>query len=341
MNVQGARVRRRPAPRQTGLARGAQAVLACAMVLTLPAYAGAQAPPDSTALAVPVSGRIVITDMGKAQTHIVPTPVVSSGSTSQREDLDISLPVLGLPLRGPASLVMEAHMTLVVVSATTTAQGKAERVVLHGPAGDAVVSLLINQPVQGMGGYDPAEATVHIRGTGGTGMFEGVRIQADLKGAFKPAGTLYLGYPSADAALAAAGRGLAQNSALTDPQRAAILNQVRQALAGATVDIFPPDQGAGPAGRTGKAPAKAIVTSAVRPAGPQTQVIVRIAVPQGDAHQPVKVLAVQPDGSQRTVYLANHAPGDVVSTSASGTPPFVVLVYVAGEMVRQIDVPAP
>ena len=341
VNTRTTRARRRPAPRQTGFARGAQAVLACAMVLALPAYGGTQAPPDNTALAVPVSGRIVITDMGKAETHIVPTPVVATGSTSQREDLDVTLPVLGLPLRGPASLMMEAHMTLVVVSATTTAQGKADRVVLRGPAGDAIVSLLINQPVHGMGGYDPAEATVHIRGTGGTGMFEGVRIQADLKGAFKPAGTLYLGYPSADAALAAARRGLAQNPALTDPERAAFLAQVRQAVATATVDIFPPEESAGPAGRPGPIPAKAVVTSAVRPAGPQTQLIVRIVVPQGDAHQTVEVLAVQPDGSRRTIYHADHAPGDVVSTSASGTPPFVVLVYVAGAMVRQITVPAP
>ena len=133
------------------LGRRAGAGLALAVVLGLSVYAGAQtASSDATALAVPVSGRIVITDMGKAETHIVPTPVVSSGSTTQREDLDITLPVLGIPLEGRASLIMEAHMTMVLVSATTTAQGKADDVVLHGPAGDATVSVVIDQPVQGM-----------------------------------------------------------------------------------------------------------------------------------------------------------------------------------------------
>src|SRR5215469_4645229 len=51
-------------------------LLACAAVLGLPVGAGAQSTPDdATALAVPVTGHIVITDMGKAETHVVPTPV--------------------------------------------------------------------------------------------------------------------------------------------------------------------------------------------------------------------------------------------------------------------------
>src|SRR5579864_8011854 len=239
-------------------ARRALAALAVAALLGVSVHAGAQPAPDATAVAVPVSGHIVITDMGKAETHIVPTPVVSSGSTTQREDLDITLPVLGLPLQGQASLTMEAHITMVLVSATTVAQGKADRVVLHGPAGDATVSIVIDQPVQGMGGYDPADATVHIRGASGTGMFDGVRIHGDLKGAFKPAGTLYLGYPSPEAALAAAERGLAQNTALTEPQRAALLDQARQALAGARVDLFPQEATA-PPGQTAAPPAQATV----------------------------------------------------------------------------------
>lgn len=323
------------------LRRRAGAGLALAVILGVSAYAGAQtAPSDAAALAVPVSGHIVITDMGKAQTHIVPTPVVSSGSTTQREDLDVTLPVLGIPLEGQTSLIMEAHMTMVLVTATTTAQGKADHVVLHGPAGDATVSVVIDQPVQGMGGYDPADATVHVRGTGGTGMFDGVRIQGDLKGAFKPSGTLYLGYPSPDAALAAIERGLAQNTALTEPQRAALLDQARQALTGARVDLFPPEAPTAPAGQTTAPPAQATVTSAVRRAGAQTQVVLRIVVPQGPAQQPVRLVVVDADGTQHAVDLGTHAPGDTVSASASGTAPFVVLVYVNSVMARQISVPA-
>ena len=320
--------------------RRAGAGLACAAVFGLAVHAGAQSATDATALAVPVSGHIVITDMGRAETHIVPTPIVSSGSTTQREDLDITLPVLGIPLAGSASLTMEAHMTMVVVSATTTAQGKADHVVLHGPAGDANVSIVIDQPVQGMGGYDPAEATVHIRGSGGTGMFEGVRIRGDLKGAFKPAGTLYIGYASPEAALSAVQRGLAQNTALTDSQRAALLDQARQALPQAAVDIFPADESVPPAGRAAAAPAQATVTSAVRRAGAQTQVVLRIVVPKGDARQPVRVIVVDADGTQHATDLGAHAPGDVVSASASATAPFVVLVYVNDVMVKQISVPA-
>ncbi len=328
------------APRHRAPVRRVGAGVAIAAILGLSVGAGAQTAPDATALAVPVSGHIVITDMGKAETRIMPTPVVSSGSTTQREDLDITIPVLGLPLQGQTSLTMEAHMTMVLVSATTTAQGKADRVILHGPAGDATVSIVIDQPVQGIGGYDPAEATVRIRGTGGTGMFDGVRIQGDLKGSFKPAGTLYLGYPSPDAALAAVQRGLSQNPALTDSQRAALLDQVRPALAKASVDLFPADETALPAGQTGAPPARAVVTSAVRRTGTQTQVILRIVVPRGEARQPVRIVVVDAAGTQHTTDLGTHAPGDVVSASGSGTAPLVILVYVNNAMVRQITVPA-
>ena len=327
---------RRSATRRNG------AALACAAVAAMSGWAAGQpAPTDATALAVATSGHIVITDMGKAETHIVPTPVVSSGSTSQREDLDITLPVLGIPLEGQTSLIMEAHMTMVLVSATTVAQGKADRVVLHGPAGDATVSVVINQPVQGMGGYDPADATVHIRGTGGTGMFDRVRIQGDLKGAFKPAGTLYLGYPSADAALAAVERGLAQNASLSAAQRTALLDQARQAAAGARVDLFPQESSTAVPGQPAAAPAQAVVTSAVRQAGQQTQLILRIVVPQGPARQPVRIVQVDADGTQHASDLGRHAPGETVSVSASGTGPYVVLVYVNDAMVRQISVSSP
>ncbi len=319
--------------------RCAGGILVCAVVLGLGISAGAQVTSDDGALAIPVNGQIAIVDMGKAETHMTPTPVVSSASTAQRQDLDITLPVLGIPLRGQASMVMEAHMTMILVAATVQAQGKTS-VVLHGPAGDATVLLTIDQPVSGTGAYDPAEATVHIRGTGGTGMFDGVRIRGDLRGAFKPAGTLYLGYPSADAALLAVERGLAQNSTLTDAQRAEALGRSRQALAKATLELFPSDENAATPGQRGGVPKRAAVTSAIRRTGTQAQVILRIVVPQGDARQPVKVVAVGPDGRPRAVHQASHTPGETVSVQATGTPPFVVLVYVGDVMVRQVTVPS-
>jgi len=69
--------------------------------------------------------------------------------------------------------------------------------------------------MHGFGSYDPAEATIHIRGSGGTGMFDSVNLAGDLKGFFRPTGTLYLSYPSTDAALSAVERGLAQNTTPT------------------------------------------------------------------------------------------------------------------------------
>jgi hypothetical protein len=53
----------------------------------------------------------------------------------------------------------------------------------------------------------------------------------------------------------------------------------------------------------------------------------------------VKVVSVEPNGLARTVYQGSHAPGEAVSALATGTPPFVVQVYVAGALAKQITVP--
>ena len=90
----------------------------------------------------------------------------------------------------------------------------------------------------------------------------------------------------------------------------------------------------------GPPPAKADVTSTIQRSGAQAQVMLQIVVPAGDARQAVKVVTTGADGSTRTVYEGVHGPGERVSFLAGGTPPFIILVYVAGLMVKQITVPA-
>jgi hypothetical protein len=286
-------------------------------------------PAGDAALAVPVSGKVAIVNEGRANTQLVAILYVAGVSTTQEYDVDVTLPVLGVPLQGEASVQMSSRATGVVAVADAHATGQARGVLLHGAAGDTTVSLNVDQPVHGFGSYDPAEATIHIRGTGGTGMFDGINLAGDLKGFFRPTGTLYLSYPSTDAALNAVERGLAQNAALTAAQRLAVQEQAKQALAQAQLATFPPDD-----------TTQAIVTSTIQRTGTQVQVALRIVVPAGDARQVVKVVAVEPNGLARTVYQGSHAPGETVSALATGTPPFVVQVYVAGLLAKQITAPA-
>lgn len=285
-------------------------------------------PAGDAALAVPVSGKVAIVNEGRASTQLVAILYVAGASTTQQYDVDVTLPVLGVSLRGEASVQMSTRATGVVVVADAHATGQARSVSLHGAAGDTTVSLNVDQPMHGFGSYDPAEAMIHIRGTGGTGMFDGINLVGDLKGFFRPTGTLYLSYPSIDAALNAVERGLAQNAALTATQRLEVLEQAKQALAQAKPATFPPDD-----------TTQAIVTSTTQRTGTQVQVALRIVVPAGDARQAVKVVAVEPNGLARTVYQGSHAPGEAVTASAAGTPPFVVQVYVAGVLAKQITVP--
>ena len=301
-------------------------------VLALSPRVGVRAqgtPAGDASLAVPVSGKVAIVNEGPANTQLVSVMYVAGMSSTQQYDVDVTLPVLGTVLRGETSLQMSTRATGVVAVADARATGQARSVSLRGAAGETTVSLRVDQPVHGFGSYDPAEATLHIRGTGGTGMFEGINLAGDLKGFFRPTGTLYLSYPSTDAALTAVERGLAQNTALTAAQRAESLEEAKHVLAQAKPAFFPPAEGT-----------ETIVTSTIRRAGPQAQVALQIVVPTGDARQMVRVVAVEPDGPARTVYQAPHAPRETVSASATGTPPFVVQVYVAGALVKQITVPA-
>jgi hypothetical protein len=286
-------------------------------------------PAGDAALALPVSGKVAIVNEGRANTQLVAILYVAGTSTTQEYDVDVTLPVLGVSLRGEASVQMSTRATGVVAVAAAHATGQARSVSLHGAAGDATVSLNVDQPVHGFGSYDPAEATIHIRGTGGTGMFDGINLVGDLKGFFRPTGTIYLSYPSTDAALNAVERGLVQNDALTAVQRLEVLEQAKQALAQAKPATFPPDD-----------TTQAIVTSTIQRNGTQVQLALRIVVPAGDARQVVKVVAVEPNGLARTVYQGSHAPGETVSALATGTPPFVVQVYVAGLLAKQITAPA-
>jgi hypothetical protein len=285
-------------------------------------------PAGDAALAVPVSGKVAIVNEGMANTQLVAILYVAGVSTTQEYDVDITLPVLGVSLLGEASVQMSTRATGVVAVAGAHGTGQARSFSLHGAAGEITISLNVDQPVHGFGSYDPAEATIHIRGTGGTGMFDGINLVGDLKGFFRPTGTLYLSYPSPDAALNAVERGLAQNAALTAVQRLEVLEQAKQALAQAKPATFPPDNTTQP-----------VVTSTIQRAGTQVQVALRIVVPAGDARQVVKVVAVEPNGSARTVYQGSHAPGETVSALATGTPPFVVQVYVAGALAKQITAP--
>jgi hypothetical protein len=308
----------------------AKVLLVGVLVLSPGIGVGAQGiPAGDAALAVPVSGKVAIVNEGRATTQLVAILYVAGVSTTQQYDVDITLAVLGVSLRGEASLQMSTRATGLVAVADAHAAGQARSVSLHGAAGDTMVSLNVDQPVQGFGSYDPAEATIHIRGTGGTGMFDGVNLVGDLKGFFRPTGTLYLSYPSTDAALNAVERGLAGNAALTAAERLEMLEQAKQALVQANPATFPPDD-----------TTQALVTSTMQRNGTQVQVALRIVVPAGNARQVVKVVAVEPSGIARIVYQGSHAPGETVSASATGTPPFVVQVYVAGTLAKQITAPA-
>jgi hypothetical protein len=294
--------------------------------------AGAQgSAAGDSALSLAVSGRVIILDEGKASTslHTAVVVPVGSASSTQQFELDITLPVLGVPLHGQASMEMDTQASSVLMVPSIRATGQAERVVLRGPAGDVTVSLKGDQPVHGFGSYDPAEATMHFRGTDGTGMFQGIQLAGSLRGFFRPAGQLYLSYQSRAAALEAVQRGLAGNTALTDAERRDLLAQTQRAVAQAVPAPFPADDDT-----------QAVVTSSIERSGEQARVALRITVPKGDAHQPIKVTAIAPDGTATTVFDAVRAPGQTISTSALGTPPFVVQVHISGVMVKQIVVPA-
>src|SRR5579871_421790 len=294
-----------------------------AVVIGLVRGAGAQGVPvGAPALAVPVNGQIAVVGGSASQTNIFAPPFFSTvyvgSKTTQRVDVHISLPVLGIPMEGQASteMVFESKRQFIVFSSTSgMAKGEAT---LHGSAGDATVAILVDNLIHGTS-YDPNNSLIHVRGVRGTGMFEGVAMAGTLKNMFQPTGTIYLTYPSTDAALAAIERGLAGNPSLTDALRQQYLADARQALAQASLSAFPPATATpGPSGTEGAAPARAEVASAVTyPSAGQAQIALRIVVPAGPSPQVVKIVAVGPDGSVRTILNETHAPGDVITTTAA------------------------
>lgn len=56
--------------------------------------------------------------------------------------------------------------------------------------------------------------------------------------------------------------------------------------------------------------------------------------------QDVNVISIGADGQTKTAYENKHDGGDTVSVTVADTPPFVVRVYIAGTMVKQITVPS-
>ena len=275
-----------------------------------------------------MTGQVVIVNEGPSTTANIPLPYIPVANTTQQYEIDMMLSVLGLPLPGQAAVRMETRCITLLIVPAIEMTGRAQDVTLRGLAGDLTASLRLDQPMH-MDAFEPSEATIRVRGAGGTGMFEGVNVAGELKGMFRPSGTLYLTFPSSEAAVGAVRRGLAQNATLSDAQRLETLERARQALAQAKSAIFPREDAS-----------ETVVMSAIHRTGDQVQVALRIVVPAGDASQMVRAIAIGPDGPARTLYQGVHAPGESVTVSATGTPPFIVQVYVGGAMVKQITIPA-
>ena len=218
-----------------------------------------EAPGGGSALAVPVCGEVVVRSQDKRETvsgiYILRTAPVPRARWQLNADL--TLPVLGMVLRGPAAVAMEERERVYggppgipIGTAEISQIGEAKDVVLHGPAGDATISLTLGSSAPWLSWDEPVKppegpperrlwVPILIRGTGGTGMFDGIRIAGVLKGFDKPQGALYMSYPSPDAALKAVQAGLSQNSSLNDAQRSEALDQATQAIALAQATTFP------------------------------------------------------------------------------------------------------
>ncbi len=313
------------------------------VVLGLAGQARAQeSSTGAAALAVPVAGEAVITNMSPNQVHVTWILVGAHVSATQEVAVRVTVPVVGLPLTADMSVPIVTSGTQIYFWGSSKTTGRANNVTFRSPAGNIVATVVVNIPVQGAS-YDPGQIDIHVMGAEGTGMFEGIRMAGALKGLFHPTGTLYLSYSSPEAALQAIRGGLAQNNALTDAQRQTYLDQAQQALAQARMTTFPADQvfsaGQDLPAQSGAAgpPAQAQVTNTTSQNGGQASVVVRVVVPAGPAQQTVKVVSIASDGSVKTIVDGVHAPGEVVTATASGTPPFIVQVYVNNTMVKQIE----
>lgn len=78
---------------------------------------GQGTPAGDAALAVPVNGKVVIVNEGPANTQLVAVLYVAGASTTQEYEIDINLPVLGMPLHGETSMQMSMRATGVVAVA--------------------------------------------------------------------------------------------------------------------------------------------------------------------------------------------------------------------------------
>lgn len=330
---------------------GLVAVLSLSFGVSVRAQEGAG---GSSVLAVPVCGEVVVRSQDKRErdSGIYILFLGQSRPLARWQlNVDLTLPVLGMVLRGPAAIAMEEREKSLPYGAVEIYQiGEAKNVVLPGPAGDATISLMLGPSARWLSWDEPVrppgtglKVPIQIRGTGGTGMFDGIRIAGVLNGFDKPQGTLYLSFPSPDAAVKPVQAGLGQNSSLNDAQRAEALERAKQAIALAQVATFPTEAQLVAASQPVPAqtpPPRAYATATIQRSVGQALVTLQIAVGAGIEHQTVKVVVVGSDGAVKTAYESAYDPGERVSASVCQTPPFIVLVYVAGAMVKQITVPA-
>jgi hypothetical protein len=246
---------------------------------------------------------------------------------------DVAIQIAGLPATGPLSAIISSTAWVTGVRTQT----KVDPAVLHTPAGEMSLDVDIEMQVPITTGRP--RFTPRLRGANGTGLFERTRVAGDLRGAARSprdttipvSGTFILGFRGVDETRAAAGRGLAANTMLTEEQRAQLLERVTAALAQSQVADFPPEVAAAPS----FPPERAVVEHTVRREGERLKVSLRIIVPAGDAKQSVRVVAVGIEGA-RTVYEGAHAPGEVLSLEVEGTDPLIIQVYVAGKTAAQI-----
>jgi hypothetical protein len=78
-------------------------------------------PAGDAALVVPVGGKVAIVNEGRASTQLVAILYVAGATTTQQFGVDLTLPVLGVSLRGEASVQMTTRAKGVVVVADARA----------------------------------------------------------------------------------------------------------------------------------------------------------------------------------------------------------------------------
>lgn len=199
------------------------------------------------AIAVPTSGELKVTKSespGAALQMIVgifsPVPLPQLYTT--HVEGEVAIQIAGLP----ATWLLSATISSTTLVVGTRTETKADPSVLRTPAGEMPVDVDFDEQVPMMG---LPHLTFRLRGANGTGLFESVRLVGVLRGDvgtpsytdISLKGTFFLGFRSTDEARAAAERGLAANTTLTEEQRAQLLERVTAALAQAQARDFPAD----------------------------------------------------------------------------------------------------